>query len=351
MYQRLPVSAQTAYAQLLEACQAGDYLRGVAHLPGSFSPKVIKGIRYWYFQYREIDGKLKQVYLGPDSPTVQAIIAKKSIEAPELEAIARLAQAAIALGCAPVPFHQYRVVERLADYGFFRAGGVLVGTHAFLAYGNMLGVKWGSGDQTHDLDFAHAGKNLSVALHSDLSVDVKGAIDSLNLGFLPVSNFAGKSGATFLNPKNPEFRLDFLTTIHRGGETPYVHAQFGVPLQPLRFMEFSLENIQQAVMFFGKYAVLVNVPDPARYAVHKLIITSERAGSFAAKLDKDYKQVACLLSVLMESSPISVETAMQDAASRGPAWRKNLASGFKVFSKRYPELAEQVKEATGDQLP
>lgn len=27
-----------------------------------------------------------------------------------------------------------------ADYQFFRAGGLLVGTHAFLAVGNQLGV-------------------------------------------------------------------------------------------------------------------------------------------------------------------------------------------------------------------
>lgn len=151
--------------------------------------------------------------------------------------------------------------------------------------------------------------------------------------------------------------LRAIAEIRRRSDAPpevmacFVETLDGVPLQPLRFMEFSLENIQQAVLFFGKHAVLVNVPEPARYAFHKLIITSERAGSFAAILDKDYKQVACLLSVLMESNPFSVETALQDAVSRGPAWRKNLASGFKVFSKRYPELAKQVKEASGDSLP
>jgi hypothetical protein len=34
-------------------------------------------------------------------------------------------------------------LRRLADYGFFRAGGVLIGTHASLAYGNMLEVRRG----------------------------------------------------------------------------------------------------------------------------------------------------------------------------------------------------------------
>ncbi len=32
------------------------------------------------------------------------------------------------------------MIRRLSEYGFFRAGGVLVGTHAFLSYGNLLGA-------------------------------------------------------------------------------------------------------------------------------------------------------------------------------------------------------------------
>lgn len=344
MYQRLPLTAQTAYAQLFEACQAGDYLRSVAHLPGGFVSRVTKGMRYWYFQYRDIDSKLKQVYIGRESPEVLAIVEKKSLLAPELESIGRLAQSAASLGCTVVPFQQYRVIERLADYGFFRFGGVLVGTHAFLAYGNMLGVKWGTGAQTHDIDFAHAGKNLSVALRSDLRVDVRDAIESLNIGFLPVSSFAGKAGATFVNSKNPEFRLDFLTTPHRGGEAPYIHEQLCVPLQPLQFMEFSLEGLQQVCIFFGKHAVLVKVPDPARYAIHKLIIVSERAGSFAVKIDKDLNQAACLFSVLLDSSPHSLELAWRDALRRGPKWKKNLLRGFELFGKRHPDVAKLAED-------
>lgn len=34
----------------------------------------------------------------------------------------------------------FRVVKRFADHQFFRAGGLLIETHAFLAMGNQLGV-------------------------------------------------------------------------------------------------------------------------------------------------------------------------------------------------------------------
>lgn len=38
------------------------------------------------------------------------------------------------------------------------------------------------------------------------------------MGFLPVSGLASKVGATYLNPRAPEFKLDFMTTLHRKGE-------------------------------------------------------------------------------------------------------------------------------------
>lgn len=41
-------------------------------------------------------------------------------------------------------------------------------------------------------------------------------------------------------------RLDFLTVTHRGGEEPYPRPGLQIPLQPLKFMEFSLENVQPA---------------------------------------------------------------------------------------------------------
>src|SRR3546814_4662991 len=74
------------------------------------------------------------------------------------------------------------IVQRLSDYGFFRAGGVLVGTHAFLSFGNMLGVRWAEALRTQDVDFAHAGKALTIALPADIEIDTHAAIESLQMG-------------------------------------------------------------------------------------------------------------------------------------------------------------------------
>lgn len=336
MFKELPSVAQTAYAQLFEACQAGDFLRTVANLPGGFASKQVKGRRYWYFQYTEPAGKLRQVYVGPDSAEVQALIEQKKLEPTSQEAIGRLARSAAILGCEQVLPKHYRVIERLADYGFFRAGGVLIGTHAFIAYGNLLGVSWVMPERTQDVDFAHAGKSLSIALPSSIHLDTDNAIRSLNMGLLPISGLADKAGATYLNPREPEFRLDFLTPLYREDE-PYVHERLGVTLQPLKFMEYSLEDVQQAVIFSGEKAVIVNVPDPARYALHKLLIYGERKGAFRAKLEKDLKQAASLLVILKERYPSSVEDAWSDLTKRGTGWRKRAQEGLAQLERKFPE--------------
>lgn len=340
-YAELTLTAQTAYAQLLEAAVASLHGSTLADLPGSFAAKTVKGHKYWYYQYTEPSGKLRQAFVGPDNDAVRTLIARKG-GASLLSPLVPLIRSAVALGCAEVLPRHMKVLARLADYGFFRAGGVLVGTHAFLAYGNMLGVRWGGADRTQDIDFAHAGKSLSIALPQDFRIDTCAAIQSLDLGLLPVGELTGKAGATYLNPREPEFRLDFLTTRHRGGDAPFEHPQLGIALQPLRFMEFSLVDVQQAVLFAGDRCVVASVPQPARFALHKLIVHGERQGAYAAKSAKDLAQAAALLTFLKEHRSWEVEEAWADLLSRGKGWRTRVARGHAALSKTVPEL--EVRE-------
>ncbi len=125
-------------------------------------------------------------YVGPNDERVLALVERFG-RIRQDKPLAPQAQAALALGCAPTVPKHFRIVMRLSEYGFFRAGGVLIGTHAFLAMGNLLGVRWREGAATLDVDFAHAGRNISVALPADLRIDVHGALESLEMGLLPMA--------------------------------------------------------------------------------------------------------------------------------------------------------------------
>src|SRR6185369_4616320 len=112
-------------------------------------------------------------------------------------------------------------------------------THAFLALGNVLGVRWSEGQSTLDVDLAHAGPNVSVALPADLKIDMHGALESLEMGLLPIIQFDGKVAAGSRSAKDRELRLDFVTALTRG-RRPVVVPQLNLALEPLKFMELSL---------------------------------------------------------------------------------------------------------------
>lgn len=336
-YANLSAIAQTAYAQLLESALAVEHSRTVADLPGSFTTKSVKGRPYWYYQYTEPSGKLRQLYVGPDNESVRQLVARKSSGA-VTESLLPMARSAMALGCAGLLPRHYQVIRRLADYGFFHAGGLLIGTHAFLTYSNMLGVSWGTAARMQDTDFAHPGKRVSLLLSVDFDVHVHDAIESLGMGLLPVASLTSAHGASYLNPREPDFRLDFLTVRHRGGDAPFEHPQLHITLQPLKFMEFSLEHVQQVALLSTAGVVLANVPHPARFALHKLIVYGERERSFAAKANKDLAQAACLLGALKQHRAWEVEEAWADLAGRGKGWIDRARRGLAALERLAPEL-------------
>lgn len=337
----LSASAQTAYAQLLDAVHGAELTRTVAHLTGTFARKQVKGKTYWYFQYTEVSGKVRQLYVGPQNDRVQALIDTHAAGG-ATAALGALTRSAAALGNATVLARHLKVVQRLGDYGFFRAGGVLIGTHAFLAFGNMLGVRWGDGQRTQDVDFAHAGKSLTIALPATIEIDTHAAIESLQMGLLPIEHADGGTGATYLDPRDPEFQLDFLTPLRRGGNDPFRHPQLGVHLQPLKFMEYLLEDVQQAALLGAAGAVLVNVPHPARYALHKLIVAGERPASRIAKSNKDIQQSAALLWALREQGVSwQVDEAWADLVARGPGWLTRVRRGREALTRVAPDLAAE----------
>ena len=338
----LPVSAQTNFSELVEQTQARMLERSVADLPGSFNKKEVKGIQYWYWQFRDLQGKLKQVYLGPDDDRLRALIKKREEGRTQAsDSVNRLAAACTALGCQTILRPHFKVIKRLAEHGFFGAGGVLIGTHAFIAMSNMLGVHWTGGWRTNDIDFAHAGKNVSLALPTNMEADVHDAITSLEMGLLPARSITTGEGATYLNAGRGDMRIDLLTVAGRKDDV-YRHAPLNVNLQPLKFMEFSLEKTTQTTIISGEDAIVVNIPSPVRYALHKLIVMAEREEQFRSKIAKDAGQVASLVSYAMDRMPQNLAEAGIDLMGRGKGWRSRAAQGLAQLAIFHPVIADEL---------
>jgi hypothetical protein len=360
-YADLSPSAQTAYAQLIDHAMTATMNRTIADLSGAFVKKVVAGKEYWYFQYRELreldeKGSVKQIYLGPRSERLDRMIhakqdAKAVTKNPTPSQLQMQAGAAVALGNFAIASKQLKVLKRLDEYGYFCAGGVLVGTHAFSCYGNMCGVAWGNFQMTHDIDFAYGGPSLSIALPSDLKIDVHDAISSLEMGFLPSAKLNGTAGGTYVVPEDPDFRLDFLTTCGRDEAQLINFPNLNLAMVPLKFMEFSLQDIQQTVVISSDGAVLVNIPHPARYALHKLIVAGERKGAFATKVQKDLWQAGALLTYLVDRQSHALAEAWVDITKRGKGWRTRFEAGLRALQAQLPEtipVIERCRQAALD---
>ena len=304
---------------------------------------MVKGRAYWYWQVRDLQGVNRQLYLGPDDGRLAALIDMHEQGRPGAGAdIGALVSACVALGCMEVIPQHFAVIARMAESGFFRAGGVLVGAHAFIAMSNMLGVRWSSGRRTSDVDVAHAGKNVSLALAPGAKADLHDAITSLEMGSLPQHALATGTGATYITARK-DIRVDLLTVAGRKDDV-YRYEPLNASLQPLKFMEFSLEGTTQTALISNEQAVLVNIPDPMRYALHKLVIMEEREKSFHVKIAKDAGQVAALVEYGLLRSPSALRAAARDLMSRGPSWRKRAGEGVEHIEAMYPGTALKLKE-------
>lgn len=341
----LPVTTQTAYAELLEQLLALDAQRSIGHAPGAFVTKTIRERTYYYFQYSNPGGTTSQAYIGPRSDALDAIVARFVDERESLRAdrerLDELAAMLRAGGAAVTDNASARVLAALAAAGVFKLGGVLVGTHAYLALGNLLGVRWeGASARTEDVDIG-VTRVLEVAV-SPIDADVPQVLEGLEMGFIPVQGFSPRDASTSFKVRGRGLRVDLVTPEGRSSKgAPVPVGRFHAAAAPVRYLELVLEDAQPAAIVNGG-GVLVTVPHPARLAVLKLLVAQDRMSAFQTKTDKDVAQAAQLMDALEELRPGDLAVAWRAARSRGKRWASALERGRLLLKRRSPELATRL---------
>jgi hypothetical protein len=94
--------------------------------------------------------------------------------------------------------------------------------------------------------------------------------------------------------------------------------------------------------------VRVTVPDPARFALHKLIVAANRDVSAHTKSIKDAAQAGELLKVLMEARPQDIERAANRLIAKGTAYTRKAREGAKRLDS---ELLTSVVGYLGEERP
>lgn len=325
----IAMSANTDLVRLLK----DDALSGVEGKP---MLKARGGKAYWY-AVRRVGTEMKFIYIGEDSDETHVRINRiEELRATAKERQAersRLVRLLRAEGMTPTDRATGSILSAMAVAGTFRWGGTIVGTNAFRLYEGELGVRLPLGGManTGDLDIAQFEK-LSVALRDRVDPDLAETFSALKFDPVPALG----RGRTWRWAQGGSGQLvEFLTPAF-GDETIRELPALGVDAQGLNYLNFLIsEPIHAAAIY--RSGVLVQIPRPERYAIHKLIIADRRRdGAGNLKSAKDREQAAFLIEAMAEDRPDDLARAYASAREVGPRWREHIARSL----ARMPETKD-----------
>jgi hypothetical protein len=325
-------AAQVAYQDLLRL----HLDEAISDVVGSVEERVRGGRTYLYDKFR-VGTAMKSRYLGEGTPELRARVERAAELKAAAEArrgkMARLARVLRAEGFVTTDRDTGSLLLAFARAGLFRLGGTLIETAAYALYQGELGVRFDSDElaQTGDIDFA-SFERLSIALEDKVEQDTGEILKALE--FEPVPGIHDRQVWRWRQTKG-EALVEFLTPAF-GEETVKPLPALGVSAQGLNYLNFLIAEPIPAVALY-RSGVLVQIPRPERFAIHKLIVADRRRdGPDQFKARKDRAQAAYLTAILAQDRPDDLREAYVEAKSRGPRWRERLEASL----ARLPDTAQ-----------
>jgi len=307
--------------------------------PGALAQRENEnGTVYWVHRYSDATNRRHEIYLGKaDDASVIARIAglRERIEVTNatISRVRLLARA----GFATVDRKAFYTLASLHNHGLFRAGALLIGSHAYGAILNSLGVK----------AVAYSTEDVDIARREALAVSgIPGFLDMLRatgIEFfevpsldhrIPASSFAERGGG--------RLRVDLLVPSKNDDYPTIAVPELKAHAKGLPYLAYLLGASQEVPVLSSHGAVMVRVPLPERYAIHKLIVSQLRTRT--SKPEKDLKQAATLIEALAERFPGSIEDA---AAAVPKSAGRHLERAVKALKQHLPESSLAAWEALG----
>lgn len=312
----IPLNQMTLYADLLQSVELDD------ERPGSIA---IKGGKYVYVTRKDGSARLEK-YLGvAGDPDVEQAIERVKHAAQRAKSLRNTVTLLKRSGFPAPSLVLGRILEVLSNAGLFRRGIALVGTAAYQTYAGVTGYFLPSSTYaTNDAD-------LSVAefVPADDEEDMESVLRRANPTFKPVWHADDKLPKAFRSADG--FTVDILTRKRRG-DGPVLVEALGCAAIPLSFQEFPVEETIETVALYGT-GVLVRVPTPARFAVHKLIVAQRRKATEIAKKQKDLRQAQELMDILLASDEAAFQDVLDGARDRGKSWRTAINASLREMGR------------------
>lgn len=332
--QEIDLQFRTMFADLVQQSLDDRFLSDFPP-DGNFVRVAVKGKSYWYYDSAMRAGARKRLYVGPaDDEAIARRVEEFARLKSDTQSRRMLVNALRRIGLPASDRMLGDVVEALANAGFFRLRGVLVGAAAFQTYAGILGVRFPRAPmQTGDVDFSQF-HSIAAAI-GDSTPPMLDVLKSVDPTYREIPD-ASDSGRTTKFVNASKFAVEFLTPNRSSddyqGKAASMPSLGGASATPLRYLDFLIHEPQRSVLLH-KYGVGVTVPAPERYAIHKLIVASERSGSDAAKRLKDVAQAETLVEAMIQvRMKEALADALGEALARGPSWRAAIKHGLSMAS-------------------
>lgn len=301
--------------------------------PGNLTQRSNEsGTKFWVHRYLDAVGRRQETYLGTsDDQAVSARLQPLRNRIEEANATIARVRVLARAGFATVGRKTFATLASLHNHGLFRAGAVLIGSHAFGALLNALGVR-AVPYATEDVDIARAGTLALPELPPFLDMLRETGIKFFEVPALRRS----QHGTSFKEGGASRLKVDLLVPSPGEDYPTILVPELKAYARGLPYLRYLLGESQQVPVLSPHGVVLVRVPSPERYAVHKLVASQLRTKT-SSKPAKDLRQAATIIEALEELFPGAIEAAMAVVPARA---HKHLRRAVVALSRYLPASAE-----------
>lgn len=340
LYSLHPRPLQTLFSELEAYGLAQEHVSvGTA---GSLLERTnASGFRFYAHQYYDAMGQKREQYVAGPVGSAEADGAAERLRS-RIDDVTTILPSLRLLGREGFQLADsktYATLAALHNHSLFAAGALLVGSHAYGALLNRLGIRAVS-YQTEDIDIARARP---LALGSGPRSLLEVLRDS-RIEFVEVPQLDAREPATSYKQRGRSmFRVDILA--------PGRGEQIGTAVVPeldahavaLPYLGYLLNQSQFTVVLAREGCCAVRVPLAERFAIHKLVVSGLRSGN--AKALRDRAQAAVLCAALGELHAGAVESAVHDVPRGAMKYLRRSVAAIRKEMENHPRAWEELERA------
>jgi hypothetical protein len=320
LFTRHSLALQAIYSDLKRMAQEQPFL--LTGTPGSVGVREESGRSYYYRQFYDAEGSKAAEYIGPVGDTKAEQRVEAFRHAIELaQALIKDARPLTQAGYVRADKRTVAILASFANHSLFVAGALVVGSHAYGALLNELGVRAASVG-TEDIDLARDQRLRAEFVGANASFEAILAESRVPLA--PAPRFGRREPSTSYTAKHGgKLKVDLL--VPASGDEVSIK-----PVPELKAYAEAMPHLRQllsepadAVVLGRDGIVPIRVPRPEAFAWHKVRVAQLR--SMIDKRRKDMSQAAVLLAVLAEDAPDALTDAFDALSVTGKAKTRSAA--------------------------